>query len=193
MEITTSDNGVCVRCASIDVDAILSSKPKTYRGSLILKLGFNSDGQTNSSCSFCRLLDAVKPASTDNSNPDDLALYSFPLTGRLWSYTDENVVLGVLRVSDTKGKGSRDRIEESLSRTGYVASTTPLKFISNSETMRGRVINPRVDYATIRDWLHHCQSTHEASCSGKGSQQPDSLKLINCTSRRLEQASLLLK
>src|SRR5215469_7804042 len=57
--------------------------------------------------------------------------------------------------------------------------------------MRGRVIDPyRVDYALVRNWLHHCQSKHMASCSGKGSQQPNSLKLINCCSRRLELASL---
>ena len=191
MEIAPSDNALCARCASIDVDGILSSQPKTYRGRFILKLGFDGDGRTNSPCSFCRLLAAVKPASRDNSNPDDLALYSFPLKDRLWSLNDKNVVLGILRLSDTKGRGARDRIEESLSRTGYVASTSPPKFISNSETMRGRVIDPhRVDYAIVREWLQHCQSKHKASCSGTGTQQPDSLKLINCYSRRLEQGTI---
>lgn len=118
MQIITSDNGLCASCALIDVDAILSTKPKTYRGSLILQLGFNSDGRTTSSCSFCRLLTAIKPTSINNFKLDDLALYAFRLADRLWSYEDGSIVLGVLRVSDTKGKGSRDRIEESLSKTG---------------------------------------------------------------------------
>ncbi|OCK73737.1 HET-domain-containing protein, partial [Lepidopterella palustris CBS 459.81] len=187
-DATTGGDGRCVRCASLDIDAILLSRPKTYRGKLILKLGFNGKQKTDFSCSFCRLLAAIAPPSI--SNLDDLALYAFSLQGRLWSYKDETVVLAVLRMSDTKGKGSRDRIEESLSRTGYVALTTPPKFISNSETMRGRVIDPqKVDYAIIRNWIRHCESTHKAPCSEKGSRQFNFLKLINCSTRRLEQLS----
>ena len=51
---------LCASCASLDIDAILLSKPKTYRGRRILKLGFDGNRQRNLPCFFCRLLDAAQ-------------------------------------------------------------------------------------------------------------------------------------
>src|SRR5437868_540976 len=116
MDISINAKDLCAKCSSLDIDSILSSPPKTYRGRFILNLGVNE--HMNWRCSFCCLLAAVKPQPLNDSN-NGLALYSFPILDRLWSLNDENAVLGVLRVVDTKGKGSRDRIEESLQRTGY--------------------------------------------------------------------------
>jgi hypothetical protein len=113
---------------------------------------------------------------------------------------DSDVVLCVLRVSDTKGKDASFKIEESLARTRYIApkptsgSGTAKGYLIDPDlawiAARGRLVDPhRVEYAIVRSWMQDCQSKHKGPCLGKGSPQSSSMKLINCNSRRLEQAS----
>lgn len=176
---------LCTRCASLDIDAILSTPPKSRRGRLIMKLGDDKNLEI-SSCYFCRLLHQVSPKCSTESRLGDLVLYAFPLMDRLWISGDTTVVLGVLRLADTK---STNKTEESLQITGCISSTTPPRLGSGESGMKSRIIRSElVDYKLLKSWVQYCNTNHQR-CSQKDPKPVAFFSLINCFTRQVERAN----
>ena len=140
--------------------------------------------RSDSRLSFCNLLNRVRPELTEKSSSNKHALCSFATVGRI-NAMDKIAVLGVIQVTCHV-----DQIRASLDKTGYITSTTPPNYTSTSRSLKGRVIDARrVDFALVRSWLHRCQSEHGSRCQREAQRQPHTIHLIDCRSRRVEQAS----
>lgn len=129
---------LCARCASLDMDEILSQSPQHWRfGRLIFRITEKRTELLKSSCSFCRLIAAVTPASTAESDlDDDFGLYLFQRDGRQCSYKDYGPMLGVARAAG----GDQ---ETSLQTTGCLLSTSPPDTEANPAKFRGRLLNEK--------------------------------------------------
>lgn len=133
------------------------------------------------SCSLWRLIDAVRSAWGCDPTIELTLHLGLP----------RHIVTP--RFDYIKSKPAMLVVEKPGSEIGvmaYLVSTTPANYTSNLESFRGRMISPhRIDYGIIRNWMQHCQSKHKDKCAVQVPRRPSSMKLIDCSSRKLVKAS----
>lgn len=177
---------LCARCASLDIDRILSkgAPESAFSDGVIFTLGIENQ-PASVSCAFCQLLAAASPLRYGEGG---LALCSLSRRGRVASSRDEGdpVILGVRAEVYLRRNMSAEDIEDTLGETGYICSVHP----PTEYSIGARLIEPKsIDYCVLRNWLSICRSHHESHCGNRRSPSVTFLRLIDCETRKIELAT----
>lgn len=179
------DHELCSRCASLDMDDILSQGPREWwEGRLIFRIERSRSELMNSPCSFCRLIASIMPPLTLESDLEEFGLYILQRNGRLTSFKDYGPMLGVTRMTE------RDfSKEKSIQENGCLLSTSPPNCEANPAQIRGRLIDPRsTDFDLLRYWVSCCETHHRAACGKTNWRRPAMFRLIDCTTMKVVNA-----
>ncbi|EHK50785.1 hypothetical protein TRIATDRAFT_269934 [Trichoderma atroviride IMI 206040] len=171
--VTSIEVDLCKRCGSLDMDEILSTRPKSSRGRLVKDLGRAEAPIFDPSCSFCRLLSSVYTTTFEPLPAGNLLLYAFPSDGRLWSFEDQVVLLAIKQQSTLAADHQ------------LLCSISPPSYKSNGGTLRARLIaSDHIDYSIIHGWIMTCKQDHRI-CKRVRLQQPMFLRFIDCETREI--------
>lgn len=115
---------LCVQCAKINLDAVLSRKHKAYCGRIVARLGRTAK-RAASSCPFCSLMAAILPPSESGSSGASLRAYS----SRKSQLMGWNLITTVMLQPQRKDYGNRIRSDVPflVPRSGKVTGVRLLK------------------------------------------------------------------
>ena len=193
----TSPNNtqLCASCIAIDFEQILSSRiRRNLGGHPVAELKGDPREWERSQCPLCQFFAVVRPHPSSDGAVEEYVLCAFRTDGRLWNYPDECILLAVLRKNDRKGRSASAQVLKSTQSTGFICSTNPPSFRDSSKTMRGRLIEPEsINFDLLRRWLMSCEDSHQKTCNNEAAYSVNSLKVIDCITRKFEPAPLKCK
>lgn len=153
-------DSLCMRCAKINLDAILSREHKTQKGLVVRKMGRSSKWAINS-CSMCHLLASTLSASEMTQYRGSYVLSSFS-SHRIQYMGWSSIKTGMISIG-----------------TGFLV---PQSKGANSIRM---LKEESLDFEIFNTWLKFCQSMHTKTCEAKTSASVPFLKLIDCETRMI--------
>ena len=202
-EADVSDSAkLCSQCSRIDFEGIFNSRISKADGYKIADLGFRTSTWNTSNCPSCRLFAAVRiPPSTPGlggGSDYHLRAVSFLRTTReAFPNTPDKALVGFdtvcLMVLPTGGPPvTPERLKEALKQreTKGVLCRVDTSSRETLSTFGVRRVEPDfINFQLLRAWLDICQQTHYSSCSLNDSQPLVSLRLIDCQTRLIVEAT----
>lgn len=169
----TQDDGLCARCAKLNLDAVLSRQNHTGRGELLEDLGPVANWAIDS-CPLCNLMAATLPFFECGQSDTSYLLRSHSSCEYSWmGWSSVNTVM--LQVGIPTADSSYD-IDPSV---GFlVPRCEGVHYVRELK-------EDAVDFDIFKSWLDFCQDGHTKSCGVRSSTSVPSLKLIDCKTRRL--------
>ncbi len=177
-ELAHKTRRICLRCQSIDFQAILNEdtrKAKPYK--LLGRSRYDlSRIDPQSSCALCRFFYSVRePAVKGNAEQTGYYLEIFPAKGEFGAWD--------LPFEDTPGFKviPLQHRPFSLKANGLVVELSEAQ-----KSFCGREVQPQVDLSIIKEWLSFCDDHHNALCKQKADPQvPTDFRVIDCTTRKI--------
>ncbi|KAH7466711.1 hypothetical protein FOMA001_g15884 [Fusarium oxysporum f. sp. matthiolae] len=190
---------LCSRCAAIDFEKISLLEIKSNLGTFVLDLG-SAETLNSSVCPLCRLFGVSIPS---NHQKDDSSLrrsvhlrafsanYSFTgFTQHKRSFQGDTILLAVVEISPAEANGGRNdassRLQTSWKETGFLC---PVKPTNMPTKFSPRLLKPNYfDFRIACRWWNYCCANHAASCGEDNLSSIDSLRVIDCQTRRIVDA-----
>lgn len=193
-----SKSRLCSGCSDIDFGEISNLVINSNLGAFILELE-SAKKLGSSPCPLCRLFRASAPSShhEDSTGNGSLHLRAFSANFAFTGFTrreslsgGDTILLAVVGVPPAEANGGRNkaaaRLKSSWEETGFLCPVKPM--------MLPKTISPRLrkpdhfDFSIARGWWNYCCANHSASCGEAGLSSVDSLRVIDCQTRRIVDA-----
>ena len=201
-----SDDELCDNCRQIDFERAIKIPDigRQRHGVLVAELGRKPNEWGQVACPTCRLFAAVR-ILPDGISVTDTSEYhlracsflkatDFVKTSRLLSEPFKKADSPCLLVLRGNG-GSRDSwlgwqtlkvIQTAGVISSVVSSTT--KFSTRYQVRR--TLPDHIDYHLLRSWYDLCVQRHPKKCAVSTKERPDTLKVIDCQTKKIVEAPL---
>lgn len=163
----SSRNQLCNKCSTIDLDTILSKKPRTFTGKRVKAMGPIWLWAVGS-CKLCTLLFTTLEPEKRQTLDDSHNLWSFRLPPSSRIQSDRMGLDLPFPTVISLGASSKYLVAQRL-------GTTLMHLISPDS----------IDFESIKDWLSLCREKHNENCSINTTSPVRSMKLIDCETRNL--------
>ena len=193
---------LCSQCSRIDFERIFNSRISKADGYKVADLGFRTSTWNTSNCPSCRLFAAVRvpPSMAGLSGGLDyhLRAVSFLRTTReAFPNTPDKALVGFdtvcLMVMPTGGPPvTPEMLKEALKQREAKGVLCRVDTSSREtlSTFGVRMVEPNsINFQLLRAWLDICQQTHYSSCSLNEGKPLVSLRLIDCQTRLMVEAT----
>jgi hypothetical protein len=198
--VSSSDDetsSLCATCAGIDLDALAQRHEYlSPEGEKVVALESRSI-LASSRCLLCRLFATISPGKQTSlgKKPNHLRAFSahFTYADYLAPYSTlkGSTLLGVVSTFKRRSGATRTTESEAAIRTVIESQASGLLFLEPQENAKElsafavRKVEQSFDLAVARQWLDYCRQNHTSTCAQQSSLRPTSLRLIDCTTRRV--------
>lgn len=196
---------LCDKCAGIDFDALAQRHRHLHReGEKVMVLASPSK-LAASQCPLCRLFATVSPGKHTSleNKPFHLRAFSAYLTyaGMLAPHglLKDSTLLGVVSTINRRSTAIRMSGSEVAARMVNESQASGLLFLEPQRIARDlsafavQRVELNFDLVIARQWLDYCRQNHSSTCVQPPNSRPRSLRLIDCTTRRIVQPSSWVK
>jgi hypothetical protein len=154
-----------------------------------------------SQCPLCRLLATVSPGEhtlIENRPIHPRAFSAYPTYAGMHAPLDtqkDSTLLGLVSTINRRSSAIRMSDLEVTARMVNESQTSGLLFLEPQEIPRNlsafavQKVELNFDLVIARQWLDHCRKNHISTCVQPPNAPPRSLRLIDCTTRRIMQPS----
>ena len=193
---------LCSQCSRIDFERIFNSRVPKAGGYKIADLGYRTSSWKTSTCPSCRLFAAVRiaPSTPGLGGGSDYHLRAVSFlrtTPEAFPNTPDKSLAGFdnvcLAVMPNGGQPvTAEMLKEALKRREArgVLCRADTSSRENLSTFGVRRVEPNIiNYQLLRAWLNVCQQNHYSSCSFNDSKPLASLRVIDCETRLMLEAT----
>jgi Heterokaryon incompatibility protein (HET) len=189
--MTASNPSLCARCQVISSSSIRPKVSRVGEGRLVAKFTDTHKQLATSSCTMCRILSSIKPASMDAGQVE---LRAFSANNQYTAvFARDMKKLGLhdmtlLAFVDADQKEARQKFDKlDLGRTGFLAMEQPQSSESSPVIQPRLICRNKVDYGMIRMWVQYCVEHHK-DCLPNSLQSIQALRVIHCRTKTVQTA-----